>query len=192
MTTQKALHRTTPNITNCLCHLCKHRWSAKYIKDPRGTRYKIAPPTCSTKNAVYVIHCARCEKNYVGMTVNLKQRFAQHWSSVINRKDTSISNHFNSPDHNVHTDLKLALLDYNIPNRLDLRMREGYWIHLLQTTSRGINKKEECSTILEYQTLSAVQHFRHSKSCFPYTNFVTEKIESLTNISPSPATEEKL
>ena len=178
MTTQKSLYRPPLKPTNCTCNVCKYQWRAKYVTDQRGTRYTLSPPQCNTKNAVYIIHCMKCEMNYVGMTTNLKQRFAQHMSSINNRKDTSISDHFNSPNHDPQIHLKISLLDFNVSNRLDLRMREGYWIHLLQTTTRGINKKEE-SGILEYQILSAVQHFRHSKSCFPHTIANIENIESL-------------
>ena len=110
-------------------------------------------------------------------TLNVKQRLSQHISSINTKKDTSISNHFNLPGHNIHH-LKIALLDTNISNRLDLRMREGYWIHLLQTTSNGLNKKEEIS-MLNYQILSLIPHFRHSKTCFPYCLFNTENIETL-------------
>ena len=176
-TTQKGLHQATEEETNCSCILCKHRWKAKYIEDSRGTRYKLSTATCQTRNAIYVIHCSRCQKNYIGMTLNLKQRFSQHMSSIRNRKDTSISDHFNSPLHDPN-DLKIALLDRNISNRLDLRLREGYWIHLLQTTFRGLNKKEE-STMIDFQILPIVQHYRHSKTCFPFMTFSIEKLETL-------------
>ena len=111
------------------------------------------------------------------MTTNLRQRLSQHISAIINRKSTSVSVHFNSPPH-THLDLKIALLDQNVSNRLDLRMREGFWIHQLQTCSRGINKREEYTTAIDLQILPIVQHFRHTKTCLPYLTFSIEKIET--------------
>ena len=179
MTTQKGLYNVSTNTSNCTCSTCKYKWNAKYVEDPRGTKYRISPPQCNTKNAIYIIHCTRCSTNYVGMTVNLRQRLSQHFSSINHHKSTSISDHFNTPGHNPNFHLKIAILDQNISNRLDLRMREGFWIHLLQTTTRGINRREESSSIIDFQVLSIANHYRHSKSCFPYLLFTTEKMATM-------------
>ena len=179
-TSKKALYENQDDNNGCTCLTCNHSWKEKYITDNKGTRYKMMKSDCKAKNVVYIIHCAYCKENYIGMTTSsLKTRFAQHVSSIRNKKNTSISDHFNSPNHNYQIHLKLALLDKNVVNKLNLRMREGYWIRQFQTTSRGINRREESSSIIDYQILSLISHLRHSKTCFPYCLYTTEKIETL-------------
>ena len=178
-TTQHALHRKPSSVPICRCSTCKYSLKDEYIEDQRGTRFRLLPLQCQAKNCVYVINCSLCKMKYVGMTTKMmKQRMAQHVSSIINHKSTSISAHFNSPNHNM-SHFKVALLDINVFNRLDLRMREGFWIRTLQTTSRGINKREESTNIIDYQLFSIINHFRHSKTCFPYCTFNIDSMETL-------------
>ena len=121
-TTQHALHRKPVSVQKCHCQTCKYSLKEEFIEDQRGTRYRLLPLHCQAKNCVYLIQCSLCNMKYVGMTtMMMKQRMAQHVSSIINHKPTSISAHFNSPNHNM-SHFKAALLDINVFNRLDLRM----------------------------------------------------------------------
>ena len=178
-TNQKALYRKPIKVPPCNCNICKHQWRETSIEDPRGTRYTLIPLQCKARNAVYIVNCNLCHEKYVGMTTTtIRQRISQHISSILNRKDTSIAVHFNSANHNL-SHFKVALLDTNIPSRLDLRMREGFWIRTLQTTTKGINRREEITNIIDFQILATINHYRHSKSCFPYCTFTTYNIETL-------------
>jgi hypothetical protein len=99
------------------------------------------------------------------MTSNtLKQRFSNHLSNNINNwGNTSMARHFMN-DHNIFSDLKLALLDQT-HDTLSLRIREGFWIRQLQTVSTGMNEKEEANLMIDYQVLNFVKHFRHCNTC---------------------------
>ena len=49
---------------------------------------------------------------------------------------------------------------------------------ILETVSKGINKREESNSI-DFQALTYSKHFQHSKSCLPY---MTSKIMSTTTL----------
>ena len=62
-----------------------------------------ATANCKTVNAVYVIECTRCNKQYVGETENvLHIRINGHQSDIKNRRlEKPVARHFNSEGHSL-------------------------------------------------------------------------------------------
>ena len=67
---------------------------------------KVKPLTkdfnCQTKNLVYLVHCTKCDNQYIGETKHtLEHRFNQHLGYVDNRDfRQATGRHFNLPGHN--------------------------------------------------------------------------------------------
>jgi hypothetical protein len=110
----------------------------------------------------------------------LKARISAHLSNIRRFKNTSIARHFNSPDHIVQRDFKIAIIDAITPSINGLNIREATWIHHLDTIAKGINEKDEARIGLDYQTLAVAQHFRHSKTCLPK---ITSTIKDISTLS---------
>ena len=103
--------------------------------------------TCESKNVVYLITCARCNKQYVGETSRTyRKRILEH-RNYVKRKDMSAATgrHFNIPGHKL-SDLKhqvIAILHGpsipKCPKRLQLEER---LIERLRTMEpHGLNDK---------------------------------------------------
>jgi hypothetical protein len=73
--------------------------------------------------------------------------------------------------------MKFAIVDESRSNS-NLHIREGFWISLLETVSRGINEREESNNI-DFQVLTYSKHFQHSKTCLPY---MTSKVISTATL----------
>ena len=175
--THNALLRKPANHHKCSpkCITCKHSWQSSTVTTHEGTNFRLMKFNCNASNVIYIIHCTRCSKNYVGLTTNkLKHRMAGHLSSILNRKNTSIARHFNSQGHST-CHFKVAIMDHTL-SKADLQIREAHWITQLQCVYLGINEKEEANYHLDYQVILLSRHFRHSKSCMPY---LTHQIQDM-------------
>ena len=104
---------------------------------------------CNSKNLVYMIHCLRCNKQYIGETKRrLKDRFNEHRRPVDrptpSSRPTAVSDHFLSDNHSPN-DIELIPLEL-IHSSCDAlrKAREAYLIERGQTLEpKGINKREE-------------------------------------------------
>jgi hypothetical protein len=176
-----ALNRAIPNHKTCQkhCQICPLIWKNDAVSDCKKTHYRLMSFNCQLKGVIYVIHCRKCNNNYVGMTTNkVKNRLASHLSNIANRKSTSVAKHFNSAGH-VKTDIQVGIID-TAHNTIDLKLKEAHWIRTLQTIQNDINKKNEANSQIDYQLSAAATHFRHSKSCFPY---LTDQILEITTLN---------
>ena len=65
---------------------------------------------CKTKNVVYLITCAKCNIQYVGMTTQaICSRFDGHRTKIRNKKiSTALCQHFSKEDHSV-ADMKVQI-----------------------------------------------------------------------------------
>ncbi|WP_419620888.1 GIY-YIG nuclease family protein, partial [Thiolapillus sp.] len=55
---------------------------------------------CQTYNIVYVIHCTKCAKLYIGETGRtLDTRFKEHLADIKHHRDKPVANHFNQAGH---------------------------------------------------------------------------------------------
>ena len=96
---------------------------------------------CKCSNLIYCITCKRCNKQYVGQTMNsLQSRFTTHFNLINNQSQThSVSRHFTQENHNGISDLTIHIVDFiyarpRTPKGRALRDRiEINWIHKLRT-----------------------------------------------------------
>ena len=80
--------------------------------------YKNLPPKprlkCELYNVIYLIHCMKCQKQYIGETGRpIKNRIYEHIASVKNNKKTLItpvSKHFTSEGH-THKHMRFSVID---------------------------------------------------------------------------------
>ena len=101
---------------------------------------------CNSKNLIYMIHCLRCHKQYIGETKRqLKDRFNEHRRPLDrptpSSRPTAVSDHFLSDDHSPN-DIELMPLEL-IHSSCDAlrKAREAYLIEKGQTLEpKGINK----------------------------------------------------
>lgn len=121
------------------CHQFKHPRSGKNIPI-KGVI------TCSTTGVIYLITCP-CGKVYVGKTTRqLKQRIAEHRSTIRRKDDTyPLACHFMEMEHTVASLRYIGIEKVETPRRggdLDriLLQREAEWIHRLDSLApRGLN-----------------------------------------------------
>ena len=134
-------------ITPCnhpRCKTCRHHLNTsptfKSNYPHNRTIYRIRHSfSCKSPNAVYLITCTKCKKQYVGCTdTPLHERMNKHRTSINTKQQSYIYKHFNLPDHSI---LHLRLQPIDTPtNPQDLYKLEKYWIHTLRTlTPYGLN-----------------------------------------------------
>ena len=106
--------------------------------------------SCKTKNLIYLITCSKCEKQYVGETIQpLHKRINGH-RHCIKRGSTFLYNHFKRSGHNFET-AKIQIIDclnsYDTKNaKNELLQLEDYWIEKLGTLyPLGLNDKKKGS-----------------------------------------------
>ena len=182
-TTQKALLRSEKTIRACSinCNACLMQNYKPRISDNRGCNYNYSTFDCKAKSVVYIIECQLCNMRYVGQTKGpIKTRLFAHLSNIRKFKNTSVACHFNSPDHLAVRDLKIGIIDSNIPSSVGLNIREATWIHHLDTIASGINRKDEARLFLDYQILAVTRHFRHSPTCLP---MIFSKIHDISTLA---------
>jgi hypothetical protein len=170
-TTQRALLRQCPTHSICStkCKICTLAWQSPQFIDPHGTRYRLLSFNCNMTNCIYIIHCLKCNINYVGMTSNsIKQRMNNHISAIRTWKNTSVPSHFMDASHSIENDFRIGIIDHAPGDVSILRIREGFWIYALQTVTKGINAKEEANLTMDYKLINYSKHIHHSKTCTPY------------------------
>ena len=107
---------------------------------------------CNSDHVVYLLSCARCEMQYVGSTITkFRTRFNNHKSRLNahrrlttehKAKDECIYRHFNQPDHQGLTDVKVRLID-KCCNEEMLRNREAQWTYRLRSIHpMGLNSDD--------------------------------------------------
>ena len=88
---------------------------------------------CSTSNVIYLIHCAKCNLQYVGQTKRkLRERLGRHRQNAADRNHNNfLYSHFRSTGHSIK-DMRVKVLE-KCSNIQDLNMAEDFWIKTLQT-----------------------------------------------------------
>ena len=133
------------------CEICKHIVSTDSLKSTTTqTAYFIRPTDlkCSSKNVVYLFTCKTCSKQYAGSTEDFRPRFNNYRCAHRNFlkrkkvKQESFNAHFAEADHNGEEDWEVRLIDQT-DNVEDLRKRESFWQHELETFQpNGLNERE--------------------------------------------------
>lgn len=125
------------------CKICPRMVHTKTFRSKvTGKVHKVTGHIdCRTVNAIYLITCKNCGKQYVGQTSNsINTRVRNHLYDIANNAaDKPVAAHFNEHGHNAHdvtiTGITAGLCDVN----KRLRTEEA-WIFILQTKSqRGLN-----------------------------------------------------
>ena len=77
---------------------------------------------CNTKNVVYLLTCAKCSLQYVGMTTQtISNRFDGHRSAIKNKKvSTALCQHFRKDGHSF-SDMKVQIIYHFSKNDEDAR-----------------------------------------------------------------------
>ena len=142
------LNSMGPTITPChhsRCVTCRYHLvcnSTFQSTHPRNrTIYRIRHSmTCTSSNIIYLITCAKCNKQYVGCTTQqLNIRINHHRTNIFNRRCIHISQHFNLPGHLINQHLKVQPID-SAENTKELYRLERFWILTLRTLSpHGLN-----------------------------------------------------
>ena len=125
----------------CRCMTCDMlREEATFTSTITGKRYDVIGfATCKTSNVVYLIQCALCKQQYVGMTTQpLHQRMNGHRSD---RNNGGVARHFRSDGHTLDHFTVMVIEVLDGPNKI--QPREKYWIVELQTLyPNGMNLRE--------------------------------------------------
>ena len=133
------------------CQICRRIKRTNTFQSTATKRfYKIKPQhiTCCSENVVYLITCKTCKKQYVGSSVEFRLRFNNYRCAHRNFlkgkevKQESFHAHYEEIGHNGESDWEFILID-QADNREDLRKRESFWQHELNTFKPiGLNDRE--------------------------------------------------
>ena len=98
---------------------------------------------CQTKNLVYLVHCKKCNDQYVGETEKtLEHRFSQHLGYVDNKDyRQATGRHFNLPGHNKSHMSITVLESINTDDPAYRKEREREFIEQFKLKYRGMNRK---------------------------------------------------
>lgn len=73
--------------------------------------------------------CEKCGVQYIGETSNsMRERFYGHKGDIIHKRPTPISTHFNLPEHNIHTHLKIIVIESGFTNDYKRKNWESFFI----------------------------------------------------------------
>ena len=135
------------------CDLCKNFLvnSQTFSSAQTGKTYFVRQKlSCNSANVIYLVHCKKCNLQYVGSTTTeFKVRFRNHKSSMkTNKKTCEVASHFNRTPH-VLSDFTFQCID-QIQNSTSentenlLITKEAYWSAQLFSLSHfGLNKRQE-------------------------------------------------
>ena len=109
----ESLHGCTK--CNKRCDLCKNYFAESCsFKSSATSRYSSIKQnvTCTTRNAIYLATCIKCDKQYVGSTkTEFKVRFRNHKSDMKNNKKTcELATLFNSLEHQL-SDISFIVIE---------------------------------------------------------------------------------
>ena len=139
--------RKIPGMKRCKnnCNICPYVNVCKSVKStytdktvPLNKEYD-----CQTQNLVYLVHCKKCNDQYVGETKNtLKKRFTQHLGYVDSRDfRQATGRHFNLPGHQ-KSHMSITVLEKIYTDDTAYRKRrESHYIEELNLKYRGMNRR---------------------------------------------------
>ncbi|CAN7947397.1 unnamed protein product, partial [Ixodes pacificus] len=99
---------------NTPCQLCPFVLTADKISSSASNFYVNIKQhiDCKTPDVIYIIKCTLCNKQYVGETKNsMKERFYGGKSDIVNKGQTPVAKLLNSDDHDIHTHLKIIIVE---------------------------------------------------------------------------------
>lgn len=103
---------------------------------------------CDTYNAVYMLECSACLKQYIGHTETpFRIRFNNHKSHVNIFPHLPLSRHVRMPGHSFDQ-MKATILESGFRSNHDRELRESYLIFKFNTVADGINEDAGTLTCL--------------------------------------------
>ena len=126
------------------CSACPYIKTGKEIKiNEKETWIINRKVNCDTFNCVYLIHCDKCGKNYIGESGRLlKNRLSDHRGYITNQVlNVSTGDHFNLPGHSL-ANVQITILEQVKKNCTMYRKeREKYFINKFNTYHQGLNRE---------------------------------------------------
>ena len=134
------------------CDMCKHSRNRTVIQSNWDHRkWRISHHIlCTTKNLVYIIECKiHSDFMYVGSTIDIKKRWANHKSDSKNKKANKcyVSKHFSELNHPDTSCLCITPIEV-VNNINNLPRRELFWQANLGTFYTGGNERKDIPKIL--------------------------------------------
>lgn len=131
------------------CYICKNHSVYTQTITSHATNKKFIIQdklTCTSTNIIYLITCNLCKKQYVGQTSKtLRERFAAHKSAILHKRHTTISEHFNLPNHSL-INLSIIAIEQSKDSEAQRLRRERHWQNTLRTWQpAGMNGFEDKS-----------------------------------------------
>lgn len=139
------------------CDACKHAQNTNELVSPwDGRRWKIyGHLTCTTPNVIYVIKCSlHPDQWYVGSTVNLKARWANHKSDVNQSKNSKcmVAHHVNTCPHPKDSEvpfLSICPIEAVKGGDGQLLRRELFWQANLGSLFMGLNRRKDFNSCVK-------------------------------------------
>lgn len=143
------------------CSICSHVNDCKTVDINNKSIRLFANGNCNTTAAIYLLGCKQCPMTfYVGQTINLRNRFIAHLSSIRKNSDKQVHQHFSSDNHSI-ADVTISILEVpKSANQQLLDRLERQWIDKLNTFDHGLNSdrgnpdRDICIFPLQYNPLS--------------------------------------
>ena len=127
------------------CLTCPYVKKVKEFKNPfNNTSFQInSALDCTSQNVVYCILCNKpgCLKIYVGQTQrHLSERFGEHKTSIRNKANNVVGQHFCGPGHSLENANIIAIEKVFTKGTKFIEKRESLWIEKLEAEFKGLNK----------------------------------------------------
>lgn len=129
---------STPRCKCCTAIVC----DSSYSDFNNSTTFYIEQNfNCNSHDIIYVIHCNKCNIQYVGQSSRkLKERLNNHRSDIICKKNTAIALHFNLPQHSVNNLRIMPISSLSTLNTAERSKKELFFMKLLDTFyPKGLN-----------------------------------------------------
>ena len=123
--------RTTEKTKPCSkCKLCPNIEETSVIKQGNKTiKLRDRGGNCNNRGVTYTATCTKHDKIYVSHTGDqLSDRFSKHRHEIPKRPENSeLMKHFHG-SHNIKTDMKIFILQSNVPSLQERERLEDKWI----------------------------------------------------------------
>lgn len=130
------------NSIKCIMCIKYSRETSTIKSTTNGRIFSITDKmTCNSCNLIYLIHCGKCQTQYIGETGRtVKDRLNDHCSAIKTKKQTAVAIHFNSMGHS-EKDLNITAIEQlKTKNIADRRDKEKHWIKLINSAyPHGLN-----------------------------------------------------
>ena len=139
--------RKIPGMRKCNknCKICPYVNSCKLVKSTYTSKvvHLAREYHCQTKNLVYLVHCTKCNDQYIGETKKtLEDRFNQHLGYVDHRDfRQATGRHFNLPGHQKSHMSITVLESINTDDQAYRKRRESEYIQQFNLKYKGMNRR---------------------------------------------------